>query len=81
MGNARKILGDGGITYAPSARECLKGADFCILATPWKEFKELAPSDFKNEMNQARLLDCWKLYDREKFSRELDYTSVGFYRE
>ena len=79
MESAKKILGEKGVGYAGSAKECLKDADFCILATPWDEFKSLKPNDFIASMKQPVLLDCWKLYDRAEFSREMDYTTIGFY--
>ena len=80
MESARKTLGEKSVGYAGSAKECLKDADFCILATPWNEFKSLKPNDFIAGMKQPVLLDCWKLYDRAEFSREMDYTTIGFYR-
>jgi len=80
MENARKVLGENGVDYAGSAKDCLKDADFCILATPWKEFRNLKPDDFITRMKRPALLDCWRLYDRDKFSRELDYQTIGFFR-
>jgi len=59
MENAKKILGNENISYANSAKECLKDADFCILSTPWEEFKSLKPADFTDAMKQPVLLDCW----------------------
>ena len=80
MDNTRQILGDDNIRYANSAKECLKDADFCILATPWEEFKRLKPEDFTDAMKQPVLLDCWKIYDRDDFSKQIKYATVGFYR-
>jgi UDPglucose 6-dehydrogenase len=77
IGNARRVLGKQGLTYAGSAKECLKNADYCILATPWDEFRQLQPGDFSDAMNHPVLLDCWRIYDRDKFSREMDYTAIG----
>lgn len=34
------------IEYASSARECLKGADGCIIQADWKEFKSLGKKEF-----------------------------------
>ena len=77
MGNTMKILGDKGITYAGSAKECLKGADFCILATPWAEFKSLQPEDFTSAMKNPTLLDCWRLFNRSEFSKKMKYLAIG----
>lgn len=77
MKNARRILGEKNVRYAGSAKECLQGTDFCILATPWKEFRSLKPEDFTANMKQPVLLDCWRLFDRFKFSQKMAYLAVG----
>lgn len=77
MGNARKILGEKGIRYADSVRECLQDAHFCILATPWKEFKSLKPEDFTATMKQPVLLDCWRIFDHNEFSQKMAYLAIG----
>lgn len=79
MVNARQVLGEKSISYAASAKECLKGADFCILATPWQEFKSLKPEDFTTSMQRPALLDCWRIYDRDAFSKKIEYATVGIY--
>jgi UDPglucose 6-dehydrogenase len=80
MENARTVLGERNISYAGSVKECLENAEFCILATPWNDFKSLHPEDFIENMRQPVLLDCWKIYDREEFSRKMKYATIGFYR-
>ena len=77
MENARKILGEGAIRYANSVKECLQDADFCILATPWNEFKSLKPEDFTAAMKQPVLLDCWRIFDRFEFSQKMEYLAIG----
>lgn len=79
MENARQVLGEKSISYAASAKECLKGADFCILATPWQEFKSLKPKDFATSMQRPALLDCWRIYDRNEFGKKMEYNIIGFY--
>jgi len=77
MGNARLALGEG-IKYASSVEECLTGAQFCIVATPWEEFKKLKPEDFTTRMKKpVLLLDCWRLYDRSEFGKKLEYRAIG----
>ncbi len=75
--NARRILGNKNVFYATSAEECLKGTQLCILATPWDDFKKLKPEDFINRMDKPVLLDCWRLFDRQKFAEKLDYLALG----
>ncbi len=80
MENARQVLGEKGIVYSGSARDCLKDADYCILATPWNEFRQLQPDDFMTIMKKPVLLDCWRFFDSARFSEQMDYTPIGFYR-
>jgi len=75
--NARRILGNDNVFYATSVEECLKGTQFCILATPWDEFKNLRPEDFITCMDKPVLLDCWRFFDRKKFADKLDYLALG----
>jgi len=76
MGNARKALGKR-VEYAGSARQCLEGAEFAILAMPWDEFKTLKPEDFTRVMKSPRLLDCWRVFDRSEFGKKLEYLAIG----
>jgi len=74
---ARRVLGDKNVVYATSVRDCLRGAQLCILATPWKEFKSLTPEDFINYMEKPLLLDCWRFFDQQKFAGKVDYFALG----
>ena len=80
MDNAKKVLGKDGVYYARSAKDCLKGADLCILATPWDEFNNLKPGDFSAAMKRPAILDCWKLFNPDEFSQKMDYDTLGLYR-
>lgn len=80
MDNARKVLAMKNIGYAASPKECIMGADLCILATPWAEFKSLTPEDFITGMRQPVLLDCWRMYDRAAFEKKMKYATIGYYR-
>ena len=50
-GNARKVLGRRGITYAGSVAEALRGADACLIVTEWREFSRLGSGDFRTMRN------------------------------
>ena len=76
MENAKAALGES-IKYASSARECLRDAELCLLATPWDEFKSLKVEDFIQNMRKPVLLDCWRIFDRFEFSRKLKYFAIG----
>ena len=77
MENAQKVLGEENIHYANSVAECLKDSEFCLLATPWDEFKSLKPDDFTADMKKPVLLDCWRIYDRSEFSQKMEYLAIG----
>lgn len=77
MESAKQILGEENTQYAGSIEDCLRGAEFCILATPWDEFKKLKPEDFTKNMKQAVLLDCWRIFNRAEFEERLGYLAIG----
>ncbi len=77
MENARCTLGEGGVVYANSISECLTDTEFCILATPWQEFKNLKAEDFTSTMKKPVLLDCWRIFNRSEFSGKLEYMAIG----
>jgi len=75
--NTRKELGEKNITYAGSALECIKGAEFVVLATTWSEFKKLRPRDFATASKKVVLLDCWRFFDETEFKDKVDYMVLG----
>lgn len=77
MENAKGVLGENDVKYADSAERCLWDAEFCILATPWDEFRGLKAEDFTNAMKKPVLLDCWRILDRSEFSKKLEYMAIG----
>lgn len=74
--NSKKILGER-IFYANSAKECIEGADCCIIVTEWDEFKRLKPEDFMNRMSRPILIDGRRIYDPDQFSKKLEYFAIG----
>jgi UDPglucose 6-dehydrogenase len=75
--NAQRALGNENVAYTDSVKDCLKGTQLCILATPWEEFKNLAPKDFIDNMDKPAVLDCWRFLDRDKFANKMDYFALG----
>jgi len=65
------------IEYAPSAIECLKNADCCILVTEWNEFKKLKPEDFIQHMKQPIIVDGRRIYNAQKFNQKLKFKAIG----
>ncbi len=76
MDNVKKVLGDR-ISYSNSIYECLENTDSCMLVTEWDEFKKLQPSDFTKLMRNPILIDGRRIYDPEKFSKELKLRAIG----
>jgi len=74
--NSRKIFGRR-VEYASSARECMRGADCCIVVTEWEEFKQLTPEDFIQNMHQPVLIDGRRIYNPEKFIPRLRFAAIG----
>ena len=77
MRNARQILGENKVRYADSVQSCLINTEFCILATPWEEFRTLKPEDFMNYMSKPILLDCWRILDRSEYTNKIKYAAIG----
>ena len=65
------------ITYAKSAKTCLKDADAAIVVTEWPEFKNLQPEDFLQLLKQPVLIDGRRIYDPHVYSEKLKFKAVG----
>jgi hypothetical protein len=75
--NARRILGDK-VEYAKSARECLTGADCCILVTEWTEFSGLHPGLFGRLMRTPAVVDGRRVFERNLFFKSgVKFAAVG----
>jgi nucleotide sugar dehydrogenase len=61
-GNAKKVLEDR-VKYAESARECLRDAECCIVATGWPEFAKIGAQEFKQLMSNPAVLDGRRALD------------------
>jgi UDPglucose 6-dehydrogenase len=73
---AKAIFGEK-VQYLDSARECIAGADCCILMTEWPEFKKLSPEDFMAIMKEPVLIDGRRLYDAEVYRKKLNFIAIG----
>jgi len=65
------------IKYAKSIEEALKDSECVILITEWDEFKTLTPGDFKKHMKIPNVVDGRRIYDYEKFHKEINFRSIG----
>lgn len=66
MENAMQVL-QTSVEFATSAISCIRGADCCIVATEWDEFRQIPASTFKREMAQPNLIDGCRLSDYDAF--------------
>ena len=76
LATAKKIFHDQ-ISYTKSSIECIKEADCCVIVTEWPEFKKLNPKDFVDQMKNPILIDGRRIYDPEKFKKELKFIAIG----
>ena len=74
MQNAQPQLA-GKVTFATSAADCARQADVLAITTPWAEFREISPKDFKRH---GTVLDCWRLLDKEAVGAVVEYVALGF---
>jgi UDPglucose 6-dehydrogenase len=57
---ARRALGER-VQFVESAQACIQNVDVVLIATPWKEFKNLNYG--LNAASAATVIDCWGLLD------------------
>ena len=66
------------IILANSIEEVLHNADCTIVCAEWEDFKNLTPTIFKQNMKNPCIVDGRRIYDAEKFSKEMRYRVVGY---
>ena len=77
MHQARQLLGDA-IEYCDSADEALEGADLCVIATEWAEFREKLPADYKRLMATPVLADLRNMFALDVMAEHgFAYHSIG----
>ena len=74
--NARQLFREK-IDYAKSMRECIRGADCCIVITEWKEFQRLTADDFISLMNAPVVVDGRRIYEPCSFAKKVRYRAIG----
>jgi UDPglucose 6-dehydrogenase len=73
---ARKLIG--GIDFAPSAADCVDGADAIVLVTEWSEFKELDWGDVADRMRGTLVIDGRNALDAAAvWAAGLTYEGIG----
>ncbi len=64
--NAKHVF-ESSVEFAQSTKSCLRGAQCCIVATDWEEFRKIPPSIFKNEMRNPIIIDGCHVLDSKAF--------------
>ncbi|MBU1133116.1 UDP-glucose/GDP-mannose dehydrogenase family protein [Patescibacteria group bacterium] len=72
MYNAKKELGDAGITYCLDKYEAIEGSDSLVILTEWPEFASLDLGRIKGMLKTSTIFDGRNLLDSEKVE------SLGF---
>ncbi len=67
------------LTYADSAAAALAGADLVIVATEWREFVELDPTEAAALVSTARIIDGRNCLDADAWA-EAGWTYIGLGR-
>jgi UDPglucose 6-dehydrogenase len=66
------------IEYAPSAAECLRGSDGCIVQADWPEFNKLGKKEY-SAMKCAVIVDGRRFMDRQKVRKAgAVYLGIGY---
>lgn len=66
------------VEYCQTPQEALAGADLCLIFTEWPQVKALKPSDFRENMRRAIVIDgrnCFALTQMEH--QGIVYDSIG----
>ena len=82
--NSERALGGcENVQVASSAVDCIAQSDVVILATPWREFRELPASAWVNSSHEERrvVIDCWRTLSHLESNKELRYIKLGFGQE
>lgn len=67
MPNSRPLV-DARAKFAKDAKDCLRGAECCFVATAWPEFVNLGPKDYRS-MARPQVVDCRGALDLEWLRR------------
>jgi UDPglucose 6-dehydrogenase len=74
--NARKILGEEA-HYFENVKECIRGADCCVIATEWKEFENITADNFVKAMRTPCVVDGRRIYRPGNFKPMMKYAAIG----
>ena len=65
------------IRYAENPKDCVKGADACVVVTDWDEFKKLTADFFNKNMKKSVIIDGRRIYDAAFRGKVAAYRGIG----
>ncbi len=78
MPAARRVLGDGGVTWCDTMYDAARGADALLLVTEWKEFRMPDWDAVKATMRGRDIFDGRNIYDgKELADKGFVYHGIG----
>lgn len=75
MASAEALFQDK-VAYAKTGAACAGVADVLVIATPWKEYAALTPSDLK-EGGVPTVIDCWRVLPVDAFAGKCKHILLG----
>lgn len=66
------------IQFAASAEECIAESEVVVLATPWQEFRNLAPERWVRSGKPRTVVDCWRALESLAECSGVNYVRLGF---
>src|SRR5271154_5412873 len=68
------------VKVAKSAKECIGQSSVVVLATPWREFRELPEPAWRGASQASPLvvIDCWRALPQLEKSSGVQYVKLGF---
>ena len=63
--------------YCDSAEACIADSDVVVIATPWEEFKHIAPTVWSRPGRMRTVIDCWRILDVGALSPIVQYVRLG----
>ncbi len=66
------------VRFAKSAEACIAASGVTVLATPWREFRELAKEKWLRPGARRTVIDCWRFLPHLENIEGIHYVRLGF---
>jgi len=66
------------VRVANSSQECISQSDVVVLATPWREFREVPAAHWARPSRPRVVMDCWRSLNHLEGVEGIDYVRLGF---